>query len=157
MINTNWHEILSVELVDPTHSYEMFNKKINEVLDIHVPLRKITKKELHLQSKPWMTPDIAKSIKRRDLLLRKYINTNDTNRKDIFAPNILYQMDAIIRKSKKLHYQKYFTENVKDIRKTWSGIENIINFRTMSKGQPTSMIIENKLKTDPKKINSRML
>ena len=28
LINTNWPEILCVELVDPTHSYEMFNKKI---------------------------------------------------------------------------------------------------------------------------------
>ena len=62
------------------------------------------------------------------------------------------QIVAIIRKSKTLHYQKYFTENAKDIRKTWSGIENIINFRTMIEGQPTSMIIENKLKTDHTKI-----
>ena len=44
LINTNWPEILSVELGDPTHSYEMFNKKINEVLDTHVTLRKTNKK-----------------------------------------------------------------------------------------------------------------
>ena len=47
-INTNWPDILSVELADPTHSYEMLNKKIYEVLDTHVPLRKINKKELCL-------------------------------------------------------------------------------------------------------------
>ena len=38
------------------------------------------------------------------------------------------------------------------LRKKWSGIKNIINFRTMTIGQPTSMIIGNKLKTDPTKI-----
>ena len=51
-----------------------------------------------------------------------------------------------------MHYQKYFTEHAKDIRKTWTGIKNIINFRTMTKGQPTSMMIDNKLITDPTNI-----
>ena len=51
-----------------------------------------------------------------------------------------------------MHYQKYFTEHAKDIRKTWTGIKNIINFRTMTKGQPTSMMIDNKLITNPTNI-----
>ena len=44
LINTNWPEILSVELANPTHSYEIFNKKINELLDTRVPLERSTKK-----------------------------------------------------------------------------------------------------------------
>ena len=62
------------------------------------------------------------------------------------------QSVVIMRKSIKLHYQTYFEENAKEIRKTWSGVKNIINFRTMTKEQATSMIIENKLKTDPTNI-----
>ena len=46
LINTNWPEIVSVELADPTHSYEMFNKKINEVLDTHVPTKKDQQKRI---------------------------------------------------------------------------------------------------------------
>ena len=155
VININWPGILSLELGDPNHSYERFNKKINEVLDTHVPLKKINKNDLRLQAKPWITSGIVKSIKRRDRLLRKYIYAKDTIRKDNLHTQyktLRNQIIAIIRKSKKLHYQKYFTEHAKDIRKTWTGIKNIINFRTMTKVQPTSMMIDNKLITDPTNI-----
>ena len=82
----------------------------------HVPLqRKINKKELHLETKTWITPGIFKSIKRRDLILRKYVSIqNDTKGKDMLHTQykiLRYQIVAIIRKSKKLYYQKYFTEN----------------------------------------------
>ena len=155
VININWPGILSLELGDPNHSYERFNKKINEVLDTHVPLKKINKNDLRLQAKPWITSGIVKSIKRRDRLLRKYIYAKDTIRKANLhtqCKTLRNQIIAIIRKSKKLHYQKYFTEHGKDIRKTWTGIKNIINFRTMTKGQPTSMMIDNKLIRDPTNI-----
>ena len=66
VININWPGILSLDLGDPNHSYERFNKKINEVLDTHVPLKKINKNDLRLQAKPWITSGIVKSIERRD-------------------------------------------------------------------------------------------
>ena len=55
----------------------MFNNKINEVMDTYIPLKKLTKKDLKLQLKPWITPGISNSIKRRDRLLRKYIKAKD--------------------------------------------------------------------------------
>ena len=33
---------------------------------------------------------------------------------------------AIIHRSKKMHYQKYFTENAGDIKQTWTGIKDVI-------------------------------
>ena len=86
VININWPGILSLELGDPNHSYERFNKKINEVLDTHVPLKKINKNDLRLQAKPWITSGIVKSIKRRDRLLRIYIYAKFV--RIIFTPNI---------------------------------------------------------------------
>ena len=155
VIDINWPEVLSIERGDAQHSYEMFNKKMNEILDTHVPLKKLNKKELRLQAKPWITPGIVKSIKRRDKLLRKFITTKEINRKNELHTQyktLRNQIVSIIRKSKKLHYQTYFTENAKDIRKTWTGIKNIINIRTLTKGQPTSMLIDKNLITDPTKI-----
>ena len=72
VLNIQWPEVLSIDLGDVNHSFDMFDQKINEVLDKHVPLKKLTKKELRLQSKPWITPGILNSIKRRDGLLRNY-------------------------------------------------------------------------------------
>ena len=60
----------------------MFDSKINEIIDIPVPLKKMNKKYFRLQAKPWITSDIIKSIKRRDKLLRLYIRTKEVNRKE---------------------------------------------------------------------------
>ena len=40
-----------------------------------MPWKRLNKKELRLQLKPWLTQGILKSIKRRDKLLRKCIES----------------------------------------------------------------------------------
>ena len=35
--NTNWKEILKIERGDVDYSFEIFNKKLNEILDKHAP------------------------------------------------------------------------------------------------------------------------
>ena len=110
---------------------------------------------MKLQAKPWITPEILKSIKKRDKLLRLYIKSKEINRKEELHTEYKKLRNKIvtsIRNSKKKHFQNYFTENAKDIRKTWTGIKNIINIRTSTKGQPTSILIDNEMETDPTKI-----
>ena len=48
-----------------------------------MPWRKLNKKEIRLQTKPWITHGILTSIKRRDKLLRKYIEAKDPIRKEL--------------------------------------------------------------------------
>ena len=38
--NTNWKEILKIETGDVDYSLEIFNKKLNEILDKHALLKK---------------------------------------------------------------------------------------------------------------------
>ena len=49
----------------------------------------------------------------------------------------------------KKHFQQYFAENLNNIKKTWTGIKSIINIRTVSKNQPSSMLIDKSLKSNP--------
>ena len=153
VLDIKWPEILAIEKMDTMYSFEMFDNKINEILDKHVPLKKLSKKELKLKAKPWITPEIIKSIQKRDKLLRLYIKMKESNRNEELYTEykkVRNKTVAMIRNSKKLYYQKYFNENAKDIRRTWAGIKTIINIRTSSKGQPSSMLIDNQLETDPK-------
>ena len=155
ILNIDWHEVLSAELMDTNHSFDRFDKKVSEIVDRYVPLKKVNKKELRLQTKPWITPGIIKSIKRRDKLLRLYIKTNEINRKEEIHSQykvLRNKITTLIRNSKKNHLQNYFTKNAQDIRKTWSGIKNIINIKPTSKAQPASILVDNKLETDPSKI-----
>ena len=156
VINIDWPAVLSVELGDVNHSFNMFDQKINEVLDKHVPLKKLNKKQIRLESKPWITPGIVNSIKRRDRLLNDYIKAKQLDLKNKLHNDykkLRNKIVAIIRKSKKHHFQNYFTENAKNIKKTWIGIKNVISIRTKTKGQPTSILIEKELTTDPIKIS----
>ena len=43
------------------------------MVESHVPTKKMTKKDIKLHSKPWITPKIVKLIKYRDRLKRKMI------------------------------------------------------------------------------------
>ena len=115
----------------------------------------MTTKDFKLQAKPWITPNIIKSIKLRDKILRLYIREVDPYRKEGLHKQyktLRNKVVATIRNSRKIYFQKYFEENSKDIRKTWSGIRNIINIRLSTKGQPTSMLFGDELVTDPSKI-----
>ena len=77
-----------------------------------------------------VTRIIRSSIKRRDKLLMKFIKTKDEVLKDELYSTYKTLRNKIVsptRAGKNLHFQKYFTENCEDIRKTWSGIRNVIN------------------------------
>lgn len=44
IINTNWNTVLSIDKGDPNYSFEMFDSKINQLLDKYVPLKKVSKR-----------------------------------------------------------------------------------------------------------------
>ena len=155
IINVNWNEVLESEKGDPNHSFIRFNEKVNELLDRHMPWRKLSKKEIRMQSKPWITKGILNSIQRKDKLFHQYIKTKDLLRKETLHTEyktLKNRITYIINMSKKNHFSQYFTENCMNIKKTWSGIKNIINIKSMTSGQPTSIMIDKSLKTNPKDI-----
>ena len=89
-ISVDWPTVLEPWKDDPQHSFDKFYGKVNEILDKYVPLKIVSKKQLRLEAKPWITRGILKSIKRGDKLLRKYINAKDPVRKDQLHTCLLY-------------------------------------------------------------------
>ena len=77
LINIDWNSVLSIEKGDPNHSFNMFDIKINELMQKYVPLKKLTKKDFKYQLKPWISTGILKSIKRRDKLIHNFINAKE--------------------------------------------------------------------------------
>ena len=152
IINVDWNTTLDSEKADPKHSFQRFNDKVNTILDKHMPWRKMSRKEMRVQAKPWLTTGILNSIKRRDKLLGKYINAKDPTRRETLRNEykiLRNRITYIINVSKKTHYQRYFAENYNNIKKTWSGIKSIINIKNTASIQPTSMMINKSFKTNP--------
>ena len=141
--------------MDSNYSFDNFISTVNSVLDKHMPWKKMNKKDFKLESKPWITRGILISIKRRDTLLRKYIACPDGDRKvDLHTQYrvLRNKIVALIRLSKKKHYQNYFNQNSADIKKTWKGIKSIINIKAASESLPSSMVINDVSESDPTKI-----
>ena len=154
-ININWNDIISPEKMDSNYSFQMFNNKVDELVNKHLPEKKLNKKDFKLQAKPWITPGILNSIKRRDKLLNSYINAKEVNRKEelhLQYKCLRNRIVALIRLSKKYYYQNYFSNNTKNIKKTWSGIKSLINIRAINKEHPNSILINNNLENEPTKM-----
>ena len=52
--------------------FDTLYEKVHETAIKHVPLKKVTSKQLKLRSKPWIDSHIQKLIKHRDRLLHKF-------------------------------------------------------------------------------------
>ena len=61
----DWYSVTELHKGDPNHSFSIFQANINSVLDKYMPLKKLSKKEVKQQHKPWITIGIRKSIERR--------------------------------------------------------------------------------------------
>ncbi len=151
-IGINWNMTISPDKMDSNYSLDKFLENAMAIVDKHAPLKKMSKKDFKLESKPWVTMGILASIKRRDSLLRKFIKCPEGDRKNelhLQYKVLRNKIVALLRLSKNNHYRKYFTDNSDDIKKTWKGIKSIINIRTTSNSLPTSMLINNKNESDP--------
>ena len=92
-----------------------------------MPLKKLTPKEIKLESKPWITADLNKMIKiRNKLFQRKKRQPNNENNKRLYN---LFRNRVIreLKKSKQNYYNEYFEVNNNNIKKTWEGIRSIVN------------------------------
>ena len=73
--NTNWKEILKAERGDVDYSFEIFNKKLNEIPEKQAPFKKLSIQEEKFSKKPWITTGILNSIKIKNRLYGKVIRS----------------------------------------------------------------------------------
>ena len=127
---------------------EFFFQTIDHLLDEMAPVRKLTRKEVNLLERPWITNGILKSMKDRDEKYKEFVKEPDaTRKKEIHAfykrkRNITL---ALIRKSKADYYANFFEENKSDTKKTWEGIRRVINISKKSRIIPTQLRYKDKV------------
>ena len=152
MLEVDWKSIIKVENNDPNLSFVEFEKKLNSIIDHYMPLRKLTKKEMKQQCKPWITLGIRNSIRRRDTLHKKFIKAKNPDIKNAYHlryKELRNQIVTLCRISKRNFYQNYFAKNSNNLKNTWKGINNLINLNKNFKTNPSSLIVDDQLITDP--------
>ena len=93
--------------------YEIYNKKILGALNKHAPIKYLNKKKVKTRQKPWLSPGILTSIKRKRVLFKKYkmLKLKDRNSDYIYQQYKLHRdmINTLKRRSKTIYYNGYFT------------------------------------------------
>ncbi len=108
----DWSTILDDDNCDA--SFTTFFKTIENLLDEMAPIRKLTKKETNLLTRPWITNGILKSIRDRDQIHRNYMKEKDEQTKQNLFQSYKTKRNLIkiiLRQSKRDYYVQFFEEN----------------------------------------------
>ena len=73
----DWNNVCKLNQNNPHSAFKIFYDTLNFHLDEHAPYRKITKKELELLQKPWITQEILFKCKHRDIFLKSIAKETD--------------------------------------------------------------------------------
>ena len=152
-LEIDWDETLNLEAKDTNLSFEIFLSKMNDLLDKHAQMEKLTRKQFENMSKPWLTPGIKQSINKRNKYHKLLVSTKDPVMKKIYEETFKIYRNLIVtltRKSKNNHYSNYFSNNMKNLKKVWSGINDLISSRKNKRNSPSSIYIsKTELTSDP--------
>ena len=155
LLDIDWTSVIKIEKGDPNISFNNYEVTVNKLLDKYMPIKKLTKNEIKQQRKPWITNEIKTSIKIRERLYKKFVKAKNNDIKNTYYRQYKELRNRIVnlcKQSKKTFYQNYFLENTNNIKKTWKGIKSIININNKNISQLTSLMDNNILITEPKKV-----
>ena len=111
--------------IDVNRMFDEFHDNLAALIERHAPLKKVSKKNLKLKSKPWINDNIQKLIKYRDRLSRKFKRTRSKNDEYLYK-KFCNRVVAENRKSKTNYFYRYFTKYHGNMKMLWSGIKSII-------------------------------
>ena len=110
---------------NPETILEIFLNSFFEVVNLHAPVRTLTRKELHLSTKPLISKSVLKSTQKKNAVFRHSYKKND---KVLIKKYKKYF--SILTSIKRLVKQNYFTTlietNKKNISKQWELINHVL-------------------------------
>ena len=89
------------------------------------------------------------------MIFKQHIKCKDTTRKKKLLNGfkvLKNEITSLTRSSKKSYYEKYFTKNKDNLRKTWQGIKEIINIKNKNFNTVSCITDKNINVSDPKTI-----
>ena len=124
----------------------MYLDTINMLLDTYALIKRINKYKLKINSKPWITLGLQKSISVKNRLLVNFINRKDPILKEEFhTNNTKYRnlLSTLKKRSEQAYFDKYFETNWSNIKNTWKGIKSLISLKPVASNVPTVLSLNN--------------
>ena len=154
---TSFRNDVSIQNFDNTFTdiddqFRDFYFKLECCVNRHAPMKKLSKKEIKLQQKPWISSRLNKMIQiKNKLFYRKKRQPNNVNIKKLYNM-FRNRVNREIIKSKKEYYSQYFEENNRNSKKTWEGIRSIINIKKAKATGISQLKITETIVDNPKEI-----
>lgn len=124
-----WEQVFS-ETQNVNQLFEVFFSKYSGIVNKHLPLRKLSRREVKFNSKPWITKTLRKSINHKNTLYRHFIRTKSTYSHHKYK-TYRNKLTGLLRLSKKLYHQSYFKANQTNIKNVWKGIRQLISLKVV--------------------------
>ena len=110
-------------------------------LNKYAPCRHISRGEKKLNKKPLITRGILKSIKTKNRLLKSYYKCLDLNKIEFYI-KYRNKLTHIKFWTKRQYYDQVLRQNKSNLKKTWSVIREIVDYKKNSRTNfPTSLMI----------------
>ena len=117
----DWHDIVVSKANNIDDQFSSFYRQMNKAVNKNAPIKIISARKRKQLAKPWITKGIRTSIKIKNKL---YESGSDSKYK--YYRN---KIASLTRLSKKQYFFDFFNENMKNMRKTWQGINELLNSR----------------------------
>lgn len=119
----DWSSLETTDSAD--HAYDLFSSNFSEAFEKHFPLKKIKSKPPKLR-KPWMTPGLATSCKKRSQLFFRYKEKPTEYRHNKYK---VYRnkLTQLLRIAKKQYFFNQFEATKNDLKLTWKIIKQALN------------------------------
>ena len=146
-----WEQILYNEKNNVNFSMNEYLSKIDSLLDTHAPLKKLNKKELKLLNKPWITQGLQNYIKKNNIY-SKFVKCKNKILKEFHHnsyKNYRNLLSTLLKRAKGNYFTNFLNENIKDIKKTWKGIKNLVSMKQKDKDTPSLITKDEKYIKDP--------
>ena len=152
-----YKNIASVNLSDALSVNDYFADFISQfstTLEIHAPMRKFTRKEKKLQTKPWLSKEILTSIRYRNKLYRQCLNEQKPSLWEKYK-KYRNKVTRMKEQAKKIHFQNVISKNKQNTAKLWKTINDLLHHKNKkSNRMPQKMCINGIDSEDPKLISN---
>ena len=142
---------LNDDNVSVDDKFTSFYEGVSNLVDKHIPSKKMTRKEIKLQSKPWINFKIAKLIKYRDRLKRRMIRKRTLDNEYLYK-KFKNRVANKIKASKKSYNHQFFSEHKGNIKMLWSAIRSVINIKQSTLSGIRQLIVDSNKITEPKEV-----
>ena len=139
-------------LADPNENYALLEKIIIDARVKCFPIVRVKYKKYKHKLTPWITFGLLNSIKHRDKMYVKLIKTSLISPKYASIEKEYKDYCSILqnslRKAKSSYYHKQFQNNISDIKKTWSKINEVLCRKSKKAEMPDYFLDGNKVLTE---------